>query len=110
VRLIVLPDGRVLFHNEDPDRAKAILDVLQSSKPEHMYVIGTPELDIVDLRQPAPVVAEALEELQIDLSHQPLREIAGSLNSIVNILHKMHAFRRRPRLIECKHPELHGDG
>lgn len=48
-------------------------------------------------------------EVQIDFSYVPLRDVAEELHRLNFTLEKLEQKRRRPRIVECKHPELHSD-
>jgi hypothetical protein len=47
------------------------------------------------------------EPLRLDWSHRPLSDISSELSSIAKTLDRIERFKRRPRIVECRHPELH---
>lgn len=56
---------------------------------------------------PAPSADPAPPALHLDLSAHHLADIANVLERLVKVADRIERRKRRPRIVECAHPELH---
>jgi hypothetical protein len=56
---------------------------------------------------PTTLLAETAEPLRLDFGVAHEADMAHALERIAKSLERLEKHRRRPRIVECQHPELH---